>query len=49
MSFFKAYDMRGTFGVDFDLETVYKVEKGSSSSSRRTYKLTRRGEEAAQW
>ena len=22
MSFFKAYDMRGTFGVDFDLETV---------------------------
>jgi len=25
MSFFKAYDMRGTFGVDFDLETVYKV------------------------
>ena len=27
MSFFKAYDMRGTFGVDFDLETVYKVGK----------------------
>ena len=25
MSFFKAYDMRGTFGTDFDLETVYKV------------------------
>ena len=25
MSFFKAYDMRGTFGVDFDLDTVYKV------------------------
>ncbi len=25
MSFFKAYDMRGTYGVDFDLETVYKV------------------------
>ena len=25
MSFFKAYDMRGTFGVDFDLETVHKV------------------------
>lgn len=25
MSFFKAYDMRGTFGVDFDLETVEKV------------------------
>ena len=27
MSFFKAYDMRGTFGVDFDLKTVYKVGK----------------------
>ena len=27
MSFFKAYDMRGTFGVDFDLETVYKVAR----------------------
>ena len=25
MGFFKAYDMRGTFGADFDLETVYKV------------------------
>ena len=25
MGFFKAYDMRGTFGVDFDLETIYKV------------------------
>ena len=25
MGFFKAYDMRGTFGIDFDLETVYKV------------------------
>lgn len=25
MSFFKAYDMRGTFGVDFTLETVYRV------------------------
>ncbi len=25
MGFFKAYDMRGTFGVDFDLETVQKV------------------------
>jgi len=25
MSFFKAYDMRGTFGADFDLDTVYKV------------------------
>ena len=27
MSFFKAYDMRGTFGVDFDLDTVHKVGK----------------------
>ncbi len=25
MGFFKAYDMRGTFGVDFDPETVYGV------------------------
>lgn len=25
MSFFKAYDMRGRFGVDFDLDIVYKV------------------------
>ncbi len=25
MGFFKAYDMRGTFGVDFDLDTVHKV------------------------
>ena len=25
MSFFKAYDMRGTYGVDFDLSTVRKV------------------------
>lgn len=27
MGFFKAYDMRGTFGVDFDLDTVRKVGK----------------------
>ena len=27
MGFFKAYDMRGTFGADFDLNTVYKVGK----------------------
>ena len=27
MGFFKAYDMRGTFGVDFDLTTVHKVGK----------------------
>lgn len=27
MSFFKAYDMRGTFGEDFDLELVRKVGK----------------------
>lgn len=25
MSFFKTYDMRGTYGVDFDLETVHQV------------------------
>ena len=25
MGFFKAYDMRGTFGVDFDLDTVYRA------------------------
>ena len=25
MGFFKAYDMRGTYGVDFDLETVRRV------------------------
>lgn len=25
MSFFKAYDMRGTFGVDFNLDTVYRA------------------------
>ena len=24
-NFFKAYDMRGTFGADFDLDTVYRV------------------------
>ena len=27
MSFFKAYDMRGAFGADFDLDTVYRVGK----------------------
>lgn len=25
MGFFKAYDMRGTFGVDFDLALVHKI------------------------
>ena len=25
MGFFKAYDMRGTFGSDFDLDTVFRV------------------------
>ena len=25
MSFFKAYDMRGEFGKDFDLETVFRI------------------------
>lgn len=27
MSFFKAYDMRGTYGVDFDLDMIYKIGK----------------------
>ena len=27
MSFFKAYDMRGTYGADFDLDTVFRVGK----------------------
>ena len=27
MSFFKAYDMRGTFGVDFDLDMIHKIGK----------------------
>ena len=27
MGFFKAYDMRGTFGADFDLGTVFRVGK----------------------
>ena len=43
MSFFKAYDMRGTFGTDFDLETVHKVgralpqvvEKANGAPGRR--------------
>ena len=43
MSFFKAYDMRGTYGVDFDLETVYRVgralpgviEKANGAPGRR--------------
>jgi len=25
MSFFKAYDMRGEFERDFDLDTVYRI------------------------
>ncbi|MBQ3288515.1 MAG: phosphomannomutase/phosphoglucomutase [Kiritimatiellae bacterium] len=25
MAFFKAYDMRGTFGADFDIDTVFRV------------------------
>lgn len=25
MSFFKAYDLRGEYGVDFDLDTVYRI------------------------
>ena len=27
MGFFKAYDMRGSFGTDFDLDTVFRVGK----------------------
>ncbi len=27
MSFFKAYDMRGTYGVDFDLDMIHKIGK----------------------
>ncbi len=27
MGFFKAYDMRGTFGKDFDLAVIYRVGK----------------------
>ena len=27
MGFFKAYDMRGTYGVDFSLDTIRKVGK----------------------
>ncbi len=32
MGFFKAYDMRGTFGSDFDLDTVYKVGRALPSA-----------------
>ena len=43
MSFFKAYDMRGTFGTDFGLDTVYRVglalpgvlEKANGAPGRR--------------
>ena len=43
MSFFKAYDMRGTYGVDFDLDVVYRVglalpgaiEKANGAAGRR--------------
>ena len=43
MSFFKAYDMRGTYGIDFDLDTVFRVgnalpgviEKANGSAGRR--------------
>ena len=31
MGFFKAYDMRGTFGADFDLSTVYRVGRSLPS------------------
>ncbi len=45
MSFFKAYDMRGTFGVDFDLETVYKVGRalpGVIAKANRSLSVSRR-------
>ena len=35
MSFFKAYDLRGTFGVDFDLETVRAVGEALPQVLRR--------------
>ena len=35
MSFFKAYDMRGTFGVDFDLDVVYGVGRHLPAVVRR--------------
>ena len=31
MGFFKAYDMRGTFGVDFDVNTVFRVGRALPS------------------
>ena len=36
MGFFKAYDMRGTFGADFDLTTVYKVGKALPNVVKRS-------------
>lgn len=32
MGFFKAYDMRGTFGKDFDLDVVYRVGRALPSA-----------------
>lgn len=34
MSFFKAYDMRGTFGRDFNLDTVYRIGRWMPSVLR---------------
>ena len=31
MGFFKAYDMRGTFGVDFDVDTVFRIGRALPS------------------
>ena len=31
MGFFKAYDMRGTFGVDFDVNTAFRVGRALPS------------------
>ena len=35
MGFFKAYDMRGTFGVDFDVDTVFRVGRALPSTIAR--------------
>ena len=38
MSFFKAYDMRGTFGADFSLDTVYRVGRALPSVIQKSNK-----------
>ena len=37
MSFFKAYDMRGEFGVDFNLDTVYRIGRWTFDLSEQTF------------